>query len=285
MMSAILDIELLRTFHAVARSGRFKVAAEQLHKSPAAISVHIQRLESVAGGRLLERDNQSVSLTALGRRLLLSTTELLRTHDRVLSELQGTGVAGRIRLGVPDEYADHVIRDILPVFAEQRPNVVLEVKTGPSLTLRDQVRRGRLHAAVVVVPRTQPADGQKLLVGTTPVWVGAANGPSALADPLPLALYAAECPYREAMLSALRHSGRKWRVVLDSPSSQAVKAYVETGMAITLLDRSRVSGRMVILAGLPEIAEHDVVFFKLNRAQVEEPVELLSQTIEQYFRL
>ncbi|MCO7597456.1 MULTISPECIES: LysR family transcriptional regulator [Pseudomonas] len=284
-MSAILDIELLRTFHAVSRSGRFKAAAEQLHKSPAAISVHIQRLESIVGGRLLERDNQSVSLTALGRRLLVSTTELLHTHDRVLSEVQGSSVTGRIRLGVPDEYADHVIRDILPCFAEQRPNVVLEVKTGPSLTLREQVRRGRLHAAVAVVPKGEPVDGQKPLAGTTPVWVGAANGPSVLADPLPLALYAAECPYREAMLSALRNSGRKWRVVLDSPSSQAVKACVETGMAITLLDRSRVTGRMVILAGLPEVAEHDVVFLTFAQAQSEEPVVLLSQMIGQYFRL
>ena len=49
-MTAILDIDLLRTFHAVVRIGKFSAAAEQLHKSPAAVSVHIQRLEAVAGG-------------------------------------------------------------------------------------------------------------------------------------------------------------------------------------------------------------------------------------------
>ncbi|EPN64406.1 LysR family transcriptional regulator, partial [Pseudomonas syringae pv. actinidiae ICMP 19096] len=31
-MTAILDIELVRTFHAVARLGKFSAAAEQLHK-------------------------------------------------------------------------------------------------------------------------------------------------------------------------------------------------------------------------------------------------------------
>src|SRR4051812_1872865 len=109
-MPAILDIDLIRTFHTVARIGKFSAAAQLLHKSPAAVTVHIQRLEVVAGGRLLNRDNQAVSLTALGKRLLVATAELLSTHDRVLADLQGTRLAGRIILGVPDEYADHVIR-------------------------------------------------------------------------------------------------------------------------------------------------------------------------------
>ncbi|MGC2039181.1 LysR family transcriptional regulator, partial [Paraburkholderia caledonica] len=82
-MSTVLDIDLLRTFHAVARLGRFRAAAELVNRSPAAVSVQIQRLEAIAGGRLLERDNQSVTLTALGKRLLSSTGEVLAAHDRV----------------------------------------------------------------------------------------------------------------------------------------------------------------------------------------------------------
>lgn len=290
-MNAILDIELVRTFHAVARSGRFKAAAEQLHKSPAAISVHIQRLEAVAGGRLLDRDNQSVSLTPLGKRLLVSTTELLSTHDRVLSDLHGTLLAGRVKLGVPDEYATHVIRDILPVFAAAWPNVVLEVKTLPSYTLRDQVQRGTLHAALVAQLKGQPQDQARLqtqpqvLVSTQPVWVGSAKGPSRWADPFPLAVYAADCPYRDAMLSSLGQQGRKWRVVLDSPSSQAVKACVEAGLAITLLDRARVTPAMQILDGLPPVAEHEVVFIRSVGSRGDEAVELLAQAVHQRFKL
>lgn len=100
-MNAILDIDLLRTFHAVVRIGKFSAAAGQLHKSPAAVSVHIQRLEAVAGGRLLHRDNQSVSLTALGKRLLASTAELLHAHDRVLADLHGTIWSGALRWVCP----------------------------------------------------------------------------------------------------------------------------------------------------------------------------------------
>ena len=284
-MAAILDIDLIRTFHAVARIGKFSAAAEQLHKSPAAVSVHIQRLEAVAGGRLLNRDNQSVSLTALGKRLLVATAELLSTHDRVLADLHGTRLAGRITLGVPDEYADHVIRDILPTFAAAWPNVVLELKTAPSYALRDLVRRGKLQAAVVAQPKGQMSAEAQVLVSTTPVWVGPAHTMAASMEPLPLAVHAAQCPYRQAMMEALRQSGRKTRIVLESPSNQAVKACVEAGLAISLIDRARVTDAMRILEGLPVIAEHEVVFMRDQASQGDEAVSLLALAMQQYFRL
>ncbi|WP_431494994.1 LysR family transcriptional regulator [Pseudomonas brassicacearum] len=284
-MAAILDIDLIRTFHAVARIGKFSAAAEQLHKSPAAVSVHIQRLEAVAGGRLLNRDNQSVSLTALGKRLLVATTELLSTHDRVLADLHGTRLAGRITLGVPDEYAEHVIRDILPTFAAAWPNVVLELKTAPSYALRDLVQRGKLQAAVVAQPKGQASASGQVLVSTTPVWVGPAHVTMASMEPLPLAVHAAQCPYRQAMMEALRQSGRRTRVVLESPSNQAVKACVEAGLAISLIDRARVTDAMQILEGLPVIAEHEVVFMGAQASHGDEAVDLLSRAMQQYFRL
>ena len=284
-MSAILDIELVRTFHAVARSGKFKAAAEQLHKSPAAISVHIQRLEAVAGGRLLDRDNQAVALTVLGKRLLASTTDLLATHDRVVADLQGTRLAGRIKLGVPDEYAAHVIGDILPMFTGAWPNVVLEIKTAPSYSLLDQVQQGKLHAAVMAQPKGQHIEQAQVLCSTAPVWVGAASKAAEWPDPLPLALYAAECSYRKAMLDSLKQRGLKWRVVLESASSQAVKACVEAGLAISLLDRARVTERMRILDGLPPIPVHEVTLIRSAKSENDEAIDLLAQCIQRRFRL
>lgn len=284
-MPAILDIELIRTFHAVARIGKFSAAAEQLHKSPAAVSVHIQRLEAVAGGRLLNRDNQAVSLTALGKRLLLSTTELLSTHDLVLADLHGTRLAGRITLGVPDEYADHVIRDILPTFAAAWPNVVLELRTAPSYALRDQVQREKLQAAMIARPKELPDTESLRLTSTTPVWVGPINSVIASTQPLPLAVHAAQCPYRQAMVEALKQCARKSRIVLESPSTQAVKACVEAGLAISLIDRARVTDKMQILDDLPRVPEHEVVFIRAQASHADEAVNLLSRAMQQYFRL
>lgn len=284
-MTAILDIDLLRTFHAVVRVGKFSAAAEQLHKSPAAVSVHIQRLEAVAGGRLLNRDNQSVSLTVLGKRLLISTTELLRSHDQALADLHGTDLAGRITLGVPDEYASHVIRDILPTFSAAWPNVVLELRTGPSYALRELIQRGKLQAAVIAQCEGNLGPDTERLMSTTPVWVGPVSTAVALDDPLPLAAHALKCPYREAMVELLRASGRRSRIILESHSNQAVKACVEAGLAISVIDRVKVTERMRILEGLPAIPDHDIVFMRSQASRGDEAVELLARAMQKSFRM
>lgn len=284
-MTTTLSIELLRTFHAVVRTGKFSAAANLLHKSPAAVSIHIQRLEAVAGGQLLQRDNQSVMLTALGKKFLRSTAELLRSHDRILSDLHGSNLSGRISLGMPDEYAAQVIREILPSFSAAWPNVVMELKMGPSNELEEWIERGKLDAAVVVQPQEKTSSAAQLLMSTTPVWVGPLNSNVALENPLPLAVYAAPCIYRKAITASLKASGRRSRIVLESHSSKAVHACVEAGLAVSLMDRGKVSGRMQILENMPAIPDHNILFIRSAASCGDEAVDLLSKALCQSFRL
>ena len=279
-----LNINLLRTFHAVARLGQFRAAAEHVHRSHAAVSVHIQRLEAIAGGRLLERDNQAVSLTPLGERLLTATTDLLRAHDKVLDELHGTTLVGRIKVGVPDEYATHLIRDILPLFSASWTNVVLEVTTAPSLALRELIDRNRVQLAICAQALTDHPHPHALLT-TTPVWVAGigANGP--LPDPVPLALHATHCPYRSEMTSSLEKAGRTWREVLSSPSSQAIQACVEAGLGVSLIDRSRVTASMRRLDGMPRVAAHEILLLRASDPEHDPATSRLAQTIREHFTL
>jgi DNA-binding transcriptional LysR family regulator len=277
MTSSTLDIELLRTFHAVAKLGQFRAAALQVNKSPAAVSVHIQRLEAIAGGRLFDRDNQSVMLTPLGERLLATTGSLLRTHDAILDELHGTPLKGHIKLGVPDEYAAYVIRDILPVFNMSHPDVVLEITTAPSFTLR-------LDIAISVYAAGAQSDGI-LLMATTPVWVSGVAMEVNADMPLPLALHAAHCPYSDAMTTLLSAAGIDWRVILTSHSANAIEACVETGLGISLIDRARVTSAMRILNTLPKVATHEVAVLRSASAQVSPVVSALEKVIAEHFRL
>jgi len=249
------------------------------------VSIHIQRLEAVAGGQLLHRDNQSVMLTALGKKLLRSTAELLRSHDRILADLHGSNLTGRIILGMPDEYAAQVIREILPPFSAAWPNVVMELKMGPSNELEEWIARGKLDAAVVVQPKEKTSPDAQLLMSTTPVWVGPLNSNVALENPLPLAVYAAPCIYRKAITASLKASGRRSRIVLESHSSKAVQACVEAGLAVSLMDRGKVSGRMLILENMPTVPDHNIVFIRSAASYEDEAVDLLSKAFNQSFRL
>jgi len=283
-MSSTLDIELLRTFHAVAKLGQFRAAAAQVNKSPAAVSVHIQRLEAIAGGRLFDRDNQSVILTPLGERLLATTGSLLRAHDQILDELRATPLKGHIKLGVPDEYAAYVIRDILPTFNMNYPEVALEITTAPSFTLRNLIGQERLDIAISVCAAGSRSEGL-LLMATTPVWVGGARMALAPGSPLPLALHASHCPYSEAMTRSLSAAELDWRVILTSPSSSAIEACVETGLGISLIDRARVKPTMRILENLPKVPTYEVYLMRSSSADASQAVSALEKLIAEQFRL
>ncbi|WP_243723961.1 LysR family transcriptional regulator, partial [Pseudomonas aeruginosa] len=145
-MSANLDIELLRTFHAILRFGRFLAAASHLNRSPSAVSTHVRRLEELAGGRLFERDNQSVRLTPLGQRFQRQTAELLETHDRVLAGLRRREEPLRVRFGISEEYAGKLLGRLLPRLGAELPALELEVLTDASGRLAGRLRRGQLDS-------------------------------------------------------------------------------------------------------------------------------------------
>ncbi|KTT49944.1 LysR family transcriptional regulator, partial [Pseudomonas oryzihabitans] len=149
-MPAPLDIDVLRTFHTIVRLGQFRAASLQLNRSPSAVSSQIRRLEEQTGGRLFERDNQAVTLTPLGRRVLLETAELLQAHDRILAGFTGQPVVGEVRLGVAEDYAARLLKEVLPRLQGEHPGIVLEVLTGNSGQLRRWLGQGLLDLALLV---------------------------------------------------------------------------------------------------------------------------------------
>lgn len=66
-LPALPPLHALRAFHAAARFGRFKDAAEALGLSESAISHQIKKLEAYLGTRLFERDGRTLVLSAHGR--------------------------------------------------------------------------------------------------------------------------------------------------------------------------------------------------------------------------
>jgi len=263
-MAEALDIELLRTFHAIVRFGQFLAAASFLNKSPSAVSLHVRRLEALAGGRLLERDNQAVSLTPLGRRFALQSAELLRLHDRLLAGFTAPVASGRVRLGISEEYAGAVLGCTLPHLTADFPYIELEVETGASGRLNTRLQRGQLDMALLVAPVDVAAPQMhciKTFGITQPVWVAAHDYIQDLAKPVPLALHGKGCPYRSVAVDALTRQGRRWRVVIMSAGVTALETAIEAGLAIGIVDRTQARQGMRVLTvadGFPELPVHEL---------------------------
>src|SRR5262245_29913416 len=70
VMTALLDVDQLRTFIAIAETGSFTRAADIVHKTQSAVSMQMKRLEERLDRAIFARDGRASKLTEDGERLL-----------------------------------------------------------------------------------------------------------------------------------------------------------------------------------------------------------------------
>ncbi|WP_338490106.1 LysR family transcriptional regulator [Pseudomonas trivialis] len=247
-----LNIDLLRTFHAVARFRRFNEAAEHVHRSASTVTTQIQKLEDQVGQRLFSRSNQGVELTLYGTKLLGDTTEFLKSHDRLLISLMPQRMQGKIRLGVPDTYASAFIQAFLPRLIADNPLLELEIEARTSGELLNLFMANQLDLAITV--SAQPLAQGERLGDVQPLWVAARHFSCPPNAPLPVTVPIAGCPYRAAALQALKDHGVYHRLLLESPNSSAVEACVRSGVAVGLMEASRMGDGLMHMPDLPALA-------------------------------
>ncbi len=256
-MTKQLNIDLLRTFHAVARFGRFNEAADHVHRSASAVTTQIQKLEKQIGQRLFSRNNQGVELTLYGKKLLGETTEFLKSHDRLLISLMPQRMQGKIRLGIPDTYAPAFIKACVPQLIADNPLLELEVEARTSGELLNMFMANQLDLTITV--SAQPLAQGERLGPVQPLWVAAEHFSHTPNTALPITVPVAGCPYRAAALQMLKDHGIYHRVLLESPNSSAVEACIRSGVAVGLIEESRMGeGLTQQIAGitLPSLPEY-----------------------------
>lgn len=278
-MKRHLDIHLLRSFNEVAEQGGFTAAARRLNLTQSAISAQIRRMETLLGTRLLDRSNRRVRLTDAGERLLAHARRILLLNDEALDELDvAGGVQGAVRLGIPSDYAAHLLPKVLERFDRQYPDVRLELVCELSVDLLGLLHRGRLDLALVT--RQRNSSGGEMVRRERLVWVGRAENRRGLDDPLPLALFPpGYCIFRESALEALHLQGRRWRVACTSRSLSGIRAAVSAGQAISVVAEHTLSHDMCVLDesdGLPPLPEIEIALHTAGGPLLSPPAEALA---------
>ena len=150
-MKADLDIDLLRSFVAVAESKHFTRAAERLNRVQSAVSMQVKRLEAVVGAKLFDRTKRSVKLTDAGEQLWSYAQQMLRLQEEALSSFGKAALTGRVRLGATDTSMCYLPR-ILPRFAQVHPLTELEIRCDRSWEALDALDAGEVDLALVTQP-------------------------------------------------------------------------------------------------------------------------------------
>jgi DNA-binding transcriptional LysR family regulator len=252
-LSRHLDIDLLRTFVAIADTRTLAKAADRIGRTQAAVSMQVKKLEELVNQPLLNRTGRGVVPTLHGERLLAHARTILRLHDEAIADISGTGLAGTLRFGCPDDYAAAFLPQILREFAARHPQVQVEVFCAPTPRLLDRVRAHALDLALISValPSDDAAIREEPLV-----WVGRRDGAAAGAASVQLALSDPDTLDHRAACKALEATGRPYRIAYASGSLAGLVAVVRSGMAIAVLTRAAVPDDLEILgtdAGLPPL--------------------------------
>ncbi len=127
MATRIPPVHALSAFEAAARHGSFALAAEELCITPSALSHRIRLLEEFVGERLFLRDGRNVGLSEFGRRYLDVVRQALRTLTDFPMPRRAASVQPRVKLTLPPTFARYLLVPRLASFAEQHPDIALEI--------------------------------------------------------------------------------------------------------------------------------------------------------------
>jgi DNA-binding transcriptional LysR family regulator len=148
-----MDNQNLKAFITVAEIGSFSEAADRLYLTQSAISKRIALLEQQIGKRLFDRIARQVSLTEAGNELLPRARRILQEYENALqaiNDLSGQA-SGTLRLAISHHLGLHRLPPILKQFAQQYPNVTLDIEFMDSEKAYEKILHGESEVAVITL--------------------------------------------------------------------------------------------------------------------------------------
>ncbi|GAB3468112.1 LysR family transcriptional regulator NmoR [Massilia terrae] len=243
-----MDSESLKIFCAVAAELSITQAALALGRVPSNVTTRIQQLESDVGVELFVRTGKRMALSSAGERFLDYARRLLALEEEARHVVTGGVSGGALRIGSMESTAASRLLPVLADYHTKHPNTRVDIITGPTRHLIEQVRTGTIDCAFVAVPLARKESLAESGIQQQLVW------PEELVLLLPTsdagARNAAEIRTRNLAAFALgctyRHLAEEWLSIAESTdwkinvvgSYHAMVACVAAGSCVTLLPES-----------------------------------------------
>jgi DNA-binding transcriptional LysR family regulator len=220
----MLDTDQLRSFLAIVDTGSFTRAADRVNKTQSAVSMHVRRLEERLDRPLFVKQGRGTRLSPDGERLVEHARRMLQVEAAALADITAKGLTGRVIFGIPDDYVEPFLPDIVTRFTRRHPQVELSVLYVGVATDCAEIRG-------IEILREEPL-----------CWVaGLRAGPIEERRPLPLALAAPSCAWRQQAFRALEAAGMPSRLFLMSANYAAIAPIVQAGLALTVIPAASVN--------------------------------------------
>ncbi len=244
-----LTLKQMRYFEAVAEHRHFGHAADAVGISQPALSMQIKDLEATLGAQLFERASRQVRLTRLGEDLAPRVRAILRSVDEVadLARSSQEAMSGRVRIGVIPTIAPYLLPSFIGHLTRDHPTLDIHIRETLTPKLITELGEGRIDAAIVALPVSEPSFEEVAIFDEDFVLVRAdvdADRPVPAAGDLAkmqlLLLEEGHC-FRDQALAFCSMRSALPREGLDGSSLSTLVQLVGAGIGVTLIPQMAVA--------------------------------------------
>ncbi|KAB7895902.1 transcriptional regulator LrhA [Rouxiella sp. S1S-2] len=258
-----LDLDLLRTFVAVADLNTFAAAAAAVCRTQSAVSQQMQRLEQLVGKELFARHGRNKLLTEHGIQLLGYARKILRFNDEACTSLMYSDVQGSVIIGASDDTADTILPYLLSRVTSIYPKLAIDVRVKRSPFMLPMLESDEVDLAITTITTK---DHPHIVLRTSPtLWYCSADFAYPSGDSVPLVLLDEPSPYRAMAIEHLNKAGIPWRVAYVASTLSAIRAAVRAGLGVTVRPIEMMSPELRVLGeqdGLPRLPDTQYVLYK-----------------------
>lgn len=235
-----IKIEMLRCFAIVARRGKLSDAADQLGRTPSAVSMMLKQLEGHLGEPLFETDRKN-KLTTLGEFVLEQAENELRQFDSTIQAIEGFAKArrGRVRIAAVPSVAGSILPQAILSYSNEFPDVQIELRDMDSASILRELTRERVDIGLATASHHGGTIFRKDLLSDAFGLICPKSHPLALKDgPL---TWQEIAPHRfianelSAQITAVASQGLHDRSLLKVHNMTSLLAMVEAGLGVTIL--------------------------------------------------
>ncbi|MDR0227205.1 MAG: LysR family transcriptional regulator [Burkholderiaceae bacterium] len=241
-----LNLDQIQTLVAVADLGTLAAAAQALHLSPPAVSLHIQELETRLGTPLLVRGRRQARLTPAGELLADGGRRLLADSDALLREVarRAQGFGASVRLGASAGVSPLLLPQLLQWLAEEAPGLELRVEVVSSAQALQRLAAGSLDLALVGLPQAEVPGlemrawrNDPMLLFAPPHWPLPEHVTAAWLDTQPWIGFAAGTHMHRLLAQWFAQAGLLPRPRMEMSFPEGLRALVAAGHGPTVLPR------------------------------------------------
>ncbi len=258
-----LDLDLLRTFVAVADLNTFAAAAVAVCRTQSAVSQQMQRLEQLVGKELFARHGRNKLLTEQGIQLLGYARKILRFNDEACASLIYNDIKGVLTIGASDDTADTILPFLLNRVTSIYPKLAIDVRVKRSPQMVDMLKDGEVDLAITTA---HTEDQPHIVLRTSPtLWYCAADYHYQTGEPIPLVVMDEPSSFRVMAIQHLDQAGIPWRIVYVASTLSAVRVACKAGLGITTRPIEMMTPDLRVLGaveGLPPLPDTQYVLCK-----------------------